>query len=263
IILIDFALAAERGEGLAPREAIHRACLLRFRPILMTTMAAMLGAVPLALGAGDGAELRRPLGIAIVGGLAVSQLLTLYTTPVVYLVLDRLRLRVRRGGGAGRAGSGGRDANGARETLARSLQLLAVFGAVLLLVGCTAAPEYVRPPIAIPAEYKEVQPTGVWQPAQPDAPTAKVSWEVCDDPVLESLIADADVSNQNLRLAEARLRSARAAVVAARAERYPFVSAGASASRGRTAAGITNEVYGADVAATWEIDLWGRVRAGV
>jgi len=93
IMMIDFALAAERGEGLSPRDAIYKACLLRFRPILMTTMSAMLGAVPLASGVGVGAELRRPLGITIIGGLIVSQLLTLYTTPVVYLALDNLRLR--------------------------------------------------------------------------------------------------------------------------------------------------------------------------
>jgi len=95
IMMIDFALAAERNEGLGPRDAIYQACLLRFRPILMTTMCALLGAVPLAFGQGVGSELRRPLGITIIGGLIVSQLLTLYTTPVVYLSLDRLR-RTRR-----------------------------------------------------------------------------------------------------------------------------------------------------------------------
>jgi multidrug efflux pump len=91
IMMVDFALAAERHEGKRPRDAIFEACLLRFRPILMTTMAAMLGALPLALGTGTGSEMRRPLGIAIIGGLMVSQVLTLYTTPVVYLYFDRLR----------------------------------------------------------------------------------------------------------------------------------------------------------------------------
>ncbi|MFO0600185.1 MAG: multidrug efflux RND transporter permease subunit [Myxococcaceae bacterium] len=93
IMMIDFAIEAERDEGLSPREAITRACLLRFRPILMTTLAALLGAVPLAFGSGLGSELRKPLGVAIVGGLLVSQLLTMFTTPVVYLALDRFASR--------------------------------------------------------------------------------------------------------------------------------------------------------------------------
>ncbi|HXU56940.1 MAG TPA: efflux RND transporter permease subunit, partial [Casimicrobiaceae bacterium] len=96
IMMIDFALEAERHRGMSSRDAIFEACLLRFRPIMMTTMAALLAAVPLALGSGDGAELRRPLGISIVGGLIVSQMLTLYTTPVVYLYLDRFSIWARR-----------------------------------------------------------------------------------------------------------------------------------------------------------------------
>ena len=89
-MMIDFALDAERNEGKPPREAIFQACLLRFRPILMTTMAAVLGAVPLMVGTGTGSELRHPLGISIVGGLMVSQVLTLFTTPVIYLWFDRI-----------------------------------------------------------------------------------------------------------------------------------------------------------------------------
>ena len=96
IMMIDFALDAERKEGMQPVDAIYQACLLRFRPIMMTTMAALLGAVPLALGSGTGSELRRPLGITMIGGLLISQMLTLFTTPVIYLFFDRLSRRFSR-----------------------------------------------------------------------------------------------------------------------------------------------------------------------
>ncbi|PYM95158.1 MAG: acriflavine resistance protein B, partial [Candidatus Rokuibacteriota bacterium] len=106
IMMIDFALDAQRSQGRPAREAIEQASLLRFRPIIMTTMAALLGGVPLAFGHGVGSELREPLGIAIVGGLIVSQVLTLYTTPVIYLAFDRLAERLARRHATDRARAG-------------------------------------------------------------------------------------------------------------------------------------------------------------
>jgi len=103
--MIDFAVQVEREQNKSPDEAIYQACLLRFRPIMMTTMAALFGALPLALGTGVGAEIRRPLGITIVGGLILSQMLTLFTTPVVYIYMDRLQTFLRGLFGHGRATS--------------------------------------------------------------------------------------------------------------------------------------------------------------
>jgi len=102
---VDFALEAQRRGGRTPEQAIHEACLQRFRPIVMTTMAALLGAVPLLVATGTGSDLRRPLGMTIIGGLVVSQLLTLYTTPVVYLLLDRLHRRLSGGSHSYRPGA--------------------------------------------------------------------------------------------------------------------------------------------------------------
>jgi multidrug efflux pump subunit AcrB len=109
ILMIDFAIQSERQQGKPPEAAIYEACLLRFRPILMTTFAAMFGALPLVIASGTGSELRQPLGITIVGGLAVSQLLTLFTTPVVYLYMDRLQARVQGERRAGRVATLGHD----------------------------------------------------------------------------------------------------------------------------------------------------------
>ena len=259
ILMIDFALEAERKGDKTPEDAIYEACLLRFRPILMTTLAALLGALPLAIGLGVGGELRRPLGIAIVGGLLVSQLLTLYTTPVVYLYLDRFRLWCARL----RAGLG-------RRARATALAGLAVF----LASGCTVGPEYVRPTALVPAAYKEAaQGSDGWKQADSHAATESSDWwTIYADPGLDDLEARVRVSNQDLAAAEARFRQAQALVGSAQAAAYPQVQIGVSVSRSRQSANLFGNLggsgnlvsdYAMPLSVSWDPDLWGRIRRSV
>ena len=188
IMMIDFALAAERNEGMNSRDAIYQACLLRFRPIMMTTMCALLGGMPMALGWGAGAELRKPLGIAIVGGLVVSQMLTLFTTPVIYLYLDRLRKRFSRRqpsyqqpprfSGSWRAHGEWRSDDAYRKSWPTALLLS-------LRPACTIGPQYQRPALPTPAALKELAGNDQWKMATPSDALIKGNWwEIFGDPEL-------------------------------------------------------------------------------
>jgi len=257
ILMIDFALEAERNEGKTPADAIFQACLLRFRPIVMTTMAALLGGVPLAIGLGAGGELRRPLGIAIVGGLLFSQMLTLYTTPVVYLYLDRLR--------AWRPGRA-------------HLTALAIAVAAMIAGGCVVGPEYKKPPAAQPSTFKELPAQGdlltsQWKLAQPSDDLIRGRWwEDFHDPGLNELEEQVTASNQNVAQAEAQFRSARAAIRGVRADLFPTVTAGVSADKAHASAnraltrgfttGTTTD-YQLPIDFSYELDVWGRVRSSV
>ena len=256
IMMVDFALEAERKEGKSPMESIYQACLLRFRPIMMTTMAAMLGALPLALGTGVGSELRRPLGISIIGGLIVSQMLTLYTTPVIYLYMDRFRIRLERR---------------RQEHRTHRLPLLLI-GVVALssifLTSCTIGPKYTKPTAPVPVEFKEAKG---WKAAQPmdHMPRGKW-WEAFNDSELNALAEQINVSNLNIALYEAQYRQAVELVKAARAGYFPVVSAAAQYDRASpsynstsAAPGIVTSVYSLPLTATWELDIWGKVRKQV
>jgi multidrug efflux pump len=269
IMMIDFALEAERKEHMSTRDSIVQASQLRFRPILMTTMAALLGALPLALGSGTGSELRRPLGITIVGGLILSQLLTLYTTPVVYLTFDRMRIRMQershRAGGA--------------LTAAGAVAVLCL----AFLTGCDFAPKYQAPAAPTPSEYKETGataynglPAGIWHPAQPqDAMLKGVWWEMFNEPELDSLESQLNINNQTIAQYFQAFMAARAQVNEARAQYFPTLTANPAVDHvytGRVAAtalsgggvGIGSGVSGTEVSlpidVSWEPDLWGRVR---
>ena len=286
ILMIDFALAAERNEGMNSRDAIYQACLLRFRPILMTTMAALLGALPLALGRGTGSELRRPLGIAIVGGLIFSQMLTLYTTPIVYLYLDRMRLRRR-----ARAAivfqrrllnhlwddtwtkwlmkpTTGQYEFKSMTSLIRKIQPLpALFVSIFFfLAGCAVGPKYQTPAVQTPEAYKENKD---WKVATPqDAAVREKWWEVYNDSQLNSLEEQVNVSNQSIAAAVASFEQARALIKEARSQYFPTVSANPAITNERTVAphgqpassNSSFTEYSLPFDASWEPDLWGRVR---
>ena len=272
IMMIDFALQLEREQQLGPLEAIHRASLLRLRPILMTTVAALFGALPLAIGTGDGAEMRRPLGIAIVGGLILSQLLTLYTTPVIYVYFDRFS-------------SWSRNKMSPRLRRPEFGAGAAVILMCLLLVGCAVGPDYKRPQVTTPPMFKE---TDGWKIAEPnDAAPRGNWWEVYDDPVLNKLVEQVKVSNQNVIAAEAQYREALALVSGARSQFFPQITGNVSSTRSQNA--LTAEVSGAgttttngttgttqaavpaqtrtsdrvSLSAAWELDVWGKIRRTV
>jgi multidrug efflux pump len=263
IMMIDFALQAERDRGLSPADAIYEACLIRFRPIMMTTLAALFSAVPMILDRGAGSELRRPLGISIAGGLIVSQLLTLYTTPVVYLYLDRFRLwlaglwRRRETGGPGN----GNGITGA----ARHLGMLASLGVLVLLTGCMIGPDYRRPPAPVPARYKELPPPPPdWTTAAPADDVDRGSWwSTYDDPLLDQLEQQVNINNQNLKGFEAAYRQALAVAAGARSGLLPSAALTSGATRARSSAVTTSTSRNVEASASWDLDLWGKVRRQV
>ena len=238
IMMIDFALVAEREHGMSTSDAIFQACMLRFRPIMMTTMAALFGALPLAFGTGTGSELRRPLGLAIVGGLIVSQVLTLYTTPVVYLFLDNLRLRIqgRERGAVYPTETPPKSAGmkNCMRKLGSRVGLWSVgssmFGAAALflgLAGCRVGPKY-HPPPAAPAapSYKEspthFKETEGWKVAQPnDAMLRGKWWEIFKDPELNALEEQLNINNQNIKQAFENFMVASALIREARSQYFP------------------------------------------
>jgi len=261
IMMVDFALAAEREQGKNSRDAIYQACVVRFRPILMTTMCAIFGALPLILSTATGSELRRPLGITIVGGLVMSQALTLFTTPVVYLYLDRLRLAWARSG----------KKKTPNVVSWQPAAILIIAGLALLLGGCSFAPKYAPPSVQTPGAFKELTPaqfkeTDGWKAAEPkdDAIRGKW-WETFGDTNLNALEEQVNISNQTVVAALNNFFAARAVVKQNRSQFFPTASLDPSVTRARTksinsSSTQTYTEYTLPVDASWEPDFWGSIR---
>ena len=273
ILMVDFALATEREAGKSPSEAIFQACLLRFRPILMTTMAALFGALPLVISGGIGSELRRPLGITIVGGLLMSQILTLYTTPVVYLYFDRARLWFKRMWKSPR----GKLASQATAVIAL---LIGLSG----LSGCSFAPRYKTPAVETPGTFKELTPeqskvTAGWKTAEPNDNAVRGRWwETFGDTNLNALEDQVTRSNQTVAAAFENFIGSRAIMKQSRAGLFPTATMTPSVTRSRqpalkgqfgTVSGSTGGAkrlastfteYSLPFDASWEPDFWGSIR---
>jgi NodT family efflux transporter outer membrane factor (OMF) lipoprotein len=261
ILMVDFALAAERLEGKNSKDAIHEACLLRFRPILMTTMSAIFGALPLILSSAAGSELRRPLGITIVGGLIMSQILTLFTTPVVYLYLDRMRLAW------GRAHPKKFNPGAALQPAA----LVLLLGLIMFGAGCSFAPKYHVPSVQTATNYKEMTPeqakaTEGWKSASPSDDTIRGQWwQIFGDTNLNNLEDQVDISNQTVVAAMQNFLAARAVVLQDRAGFFPTVGVDPSVTRQRTPGQFNTgrsvfTTYTLPAEASWEPDFWGSIR---
>ncbi len=242
IMMIDFALNAERNEGKNTRDSIFEASMLRFRPILMTTMAALFGAVPLAVGTGMGSELRRPLGISIIGGLIVSQALTLYTTPVIYLFMDKMRLKLQgRSTRISRASPSG-DAGIMRTSFAKVVRPPR---SDPVLSGCTGGAEVYRPRYSrsavvqgsSPAAYSSALPAPGSRRKPQDAVLKGKWWEMFKEPELNALEEQLNIDNQNIAQYFQNFMAARAQVREARAGYFPTVTAGPSYTRLRNGGG--------------------------